>query len=77
MILAINKNSFNIIYYYFRCTWNQKGCKPEDFTQKLTDSGVCFTFNSGQHSVKTINEPGIFLQIKLENLNHISVIIKL
>lgn len=33
----------------YRCTWKGKECSYKNFTRKLTDMGLCYTFNSGTY----------------------------
>ena len=47
-----NMSSFNtfliLLLLSFRCQYAGKACGPEDFSQTVTNYGVCYTFNSAR-----------------------------
>ena len=44
---------FDVLSIRIRCTWSGEPCSPKNFTQTVTDYGVCYTFNAGQPPLTT------------------------
>jgi hypothetical protein len=47
-----------IFPYLFSCSWNDKKCGHENFTQVLTDHGVCYVFNGKGQKTLFVSESG-------------------
>ncbi|KAK7480846.1 hypothetical protein BaRGS_00027932, partial [Batillaria attramentaria] len=55
------------------CEWQNEECGPENFTQILTDHGVCFTFKSNEEplvAVSTGSEYGLKLTLNVEQYEY-------
>ncbi|XP_005111008.2 uncharacterized protein LOC101857070 [Aplysia californica] len=48
-----------------RCEWHDSECGPENFTEVLTDHGLCFSFNSDPHSQLWVNSAGAEYGLRL------------
>ncbi|GFN75845.1 acid-sensing ion channel 1-like [Plakobranchus ocellatus] len=50
---------------YFRCEWQDEKCGPENFTEILTDHGVCYNFNDNPASTLRVSSTGSDFGLKL------------
>ena len=60
--LRYSQNMIDLISYRFWCSFGYKSeCKASDFTPKLAETGLCFTFNSGEDDagVKKLTRSGL------------------
>ncbi|XP_038044101.1 acid-sensing ion channel 2-like [Patiria miniata] len=55
-----------------RCKWRHEKCSPANFTQRLTDHGVCYTFNDppDERDVLQVSNPGssngLYMRLNIE-----------
>ena len=59
---------FDVLSFLIRCTWSGEPCSSKNFTQTVTDYGVCYTFNAGQPPITTSKTGKIHSTQTLKNI---------